>query len=233
MSAPAMQIVFVRHGRSEWNQSGRFTGWADIPLGDAGHDDAAHAGTRLARAGLQFDEVHHSVLMRTRQTADALLHAMQHPAVPYFASWRLNERHYGQLQGMNHHQITAAWGEENFHLWRRGYHHAPPPLESDDPRHPHFDARYAALDPAELPASESLHDCQRRLLPYWFHTLVPAMQHGRRLLVIAHGNTLRSMIMHLEHLTPDTIEKVEVSSGVPLVYQLDERLCVLDKNWLE
>lgn len=232
MNAPAMHIVLLRHGRSEWNRSGRFTGWADIALSDAGLADAGRAGQHLAAAGHAFDEVHVSLLRRTHQTAHAVLAAMRHPPLPTRASWRLNERHYGQLQGMDHHEIAARWGEDNFRLWRRGYFHAPPRLEMDDPRHPRFNPLFAGLEAARAPFSESLSDCQQRLLPWWHETALPRLRAGKRLLVVSHGNTLRSLVMHLEHIAPDAIEHVEIPSGVPLAYTLDDELHVSGKDWL-
>jgi 2,3-bisphosphoglycerate-dependent phosphoglycerate mutase len=237
MTALAMRIVLLRHGRSEWNRSGRFTGWADIALSDAGLTDAARAGQHLAAAGLAFDEIHVSLLRRTHQTAHAVLAAMTHAAVQAHADWRLNERHYGQLQGMDHHEIAARWGEENFRRWRRGYLHAPPKLDLDDPRHPRFNALFAELEAARIPFSESLSDCQRRLLPWWEQTALPRLRRGRRLLVVSHGNTLRSLVMHLEQIAPDAIEHVEIPSGVPLAYTIADdpqggTLHVTGKEWL-
>ncbi|MFP5380637.1 MAG: 2,3-bisphosphoglycerate-dependent phosphoglycerate mutase [Gammaproteobacteria bacterium] len=232
MSAHAPWTVLLRHGHSEWNLTDRFTGWTDIPLTEVGLAEAAAAGRKLAQAGFVFDEVHGSVLVRTRQTADALLAAMRTPGVPFFSSWRLNERHYGALQGMNKREIFATWGEEASRRWWRGYHEPPPPLERDDPRHPRFDPHYAGLDSCELPASESLRDCQRRTLPYWHDVVAPRLAAGRRLLVISHGNTLRGLVMHLDGLSPEAMEKVEIASGVPLVYRFDETGRVLGREWL-
>jgi 2,3-bisphosphoglycerate-dependent phosphoglycerate mutase len=233
MSVPADWVVLFRHGHSEWNLSDRFTGWTDIPLTEVGIAEAAAAGRRLAQAGFAFDEVHGSVLRRTRQTAEALLAAMGTPEVPLFTTWRLNERHYGALQGLNKHEIFATWGEEASRRWWRGYYEAPPPLDPDDPRHPRFDPLYAALPPADLPASESLRDCQRRTLPYWNAVLVPRLRAGRRLLVLSHGNTLRGLVMHLDGLSPEAMEKVEIPSGVPLVYRLTPDLSVIGHAWLD
>jgi len=171
MSAPSAWVVLLRHGHSEWNLADRFTGWADIPLTEVGLAEAAAAGRRLKQAGYVFDEVHGSVLQRTRQTVEALLAAMETPEVPLLTTWRLNERHYGALQGMNKHEIFATWGEEASRRWWRGYYEPPPALDRDDPRHPRFDPLYAAVDPRDLPASESLRDCQQRTLH-----LVPVRQ---------------------------------------------------------
>ena len=225
-------LVLIRHGNSAWNESGRFTGWTDISLAEAGHTQAAQAGAHLAHAGIAFAEVHTSVLQRTQQTADILLASAHHAPIPRHTSWRLNERHYGQLQGMNKHQIFAAWGEAQFRRWWRGYHEAPPPLEMDDPRHPRFDPLYASLPPEQLPRSESLHDCQRRLLPYWQESLAPRLTAGNNLLIVSHGNTIRSLVMHLENIAPNAIEKLEIPSGIPLVYHLDPSLNVIDREWL-
>lgn len=233
MSVPADWMVLIRHGHSEWNLSDRFTGWADIPLTEVGLAEAAAAGRRLAHAGYAFDEVHTSVLQRTRQTAEALLAAMGTPAVPLYTTWRLNERHYGALQGMNKREIFRTWGEEASRRWWRGYFEPPPPLDHDDPRHPRFDPRYAALDPRDLPASESLRDCQLRTLPYWNAVLMPRLRAGRRLLVVSHGNTLRGLVMYLDGLSPEAMERVEIPSGMPLVYRFAPDLRVVERAWLE
>jgi 2,3-bisphosphoglycerate-dependent phosphoglycerate mutase len=233
MSAPSAWLVLVRHGHSEWNLANRFTGWADIPLTDVGLTEAAAAGRRLKQAGYGFDEVHGSVLQRTRQTVVALLAAMEAPEVPLFTCWRLNERHYGALQGMNKQEIFATWGEEASRRWWRGYYEAPPPLDRDDPRHPRFDPLCADLDPRDLPASESLRDCQQRTLPYWNEVLVPRLRAGRRLLVVSHGNTLRGLVMHLDGLSAEAMERVEIPSAVPLIYRFAPDLSVAGREWLE
>jgi len=232
MMPPVVYLVLLRHGSSEWNLSDRFTGWTDIPLTQTGYEQAEKAGQCLTAAGITFDEVHISVLSRTRQTAETLLAAMQHPPIPYHASWRLNERHYGQLQGKDKGEIFAAWGETNYRCWWRGYFDPPPALELDDPRHPCFDPLFADIEPVLLPRSESLHDCQQRLLPWWHETASPALAAGRRLLVVSHGNTLRSLVMHLDSIDPEAIEKVEIPSGVPLVYHFNQAFEVIGKEWL-
>lgn len=226
-------LVLLRHGHSEWNLTDRFTGWTDIPLTEVGLAEGAAAGRRLASAGYRFDEVHVSVLMRTRQTAEAVLVAMGTPDVPVYATWRLNERHYGALQGMNKREIFTAWGEQAARRWWRGYHTPPPAVDLDDPRHPRFDPRYADLSPDDLPATESLADCQRRMLPYWHDVLAPRVRAGRRLLVVSHGNTLRGLVMHLEQLSPEAMERVEIAPGVPRVYRFSPELAVLGKLWLD
>ena len=226
-------LVLIRHGNSDWNISNRFTGWTDVQLNKMGVEQATTAGIRIAAEGLLFDEVHTSVLQRTHQTADNLLIAASHATIPRYSSWRLNERHYGQLQGLNKQEIFATWGEQRSRRWWRGYFEPPPPLELSDPRHPRFDSLYAELDPAILPRSESLSDCQRRLLPYWHEVLAPRIAAKIRLLVISHGNTLRSLIMHLEKIDPVAIEKVEIPSGVPLVYLFNERLELVRSKWMD
>jgi 2,3-bisphosphoglycerate-dependent phosphoglycerate mutase len=225
--------VFIRHGHSEWNLSHRFTGWTDIPLTEVGLAEADAAGRRLAAAGLGFDEAHVSALRRTRQTVEALLAGAHHPLIPIHATWRLNERHYGALQGMSKPEIFAAWGEEQSRRWWRGYFEPPPALDPDDPRHPRFSPLYRDLDPALLPCAESLRDCQLRTLPYWAEVLRPRIAAGRRVVVASHGNTLRSLIMHLDGISPEAMEHVEVPSGVPLIYRLAEDMTVLGREWLE
>lgn len=229
---PGPVAVFVRHGQSEWNRTDRFTGWTDIDLNPTGIEEAARAGRRLAAAGFAFDEVHVSLLRRTRQTAETLLAAGGWHGVPIHATWRLNERHYGALQGMVKREIFAAWGEENSRRWWRGYHEPPPALAGDDPRHPRHDPRYRDLDPTLLPATESLRDCQRRTLPYWRDTLLPRIAAGRRLLVVSHGNTLRGLVMHLDGIPAADMEHVEIPSGVPLVYRFSADLGSACREWL-
>ena len=233
MSPPSAWVVLLRHGHSEWNLADRFTGWSDIPLTGVGLAEAAAAGRRLKQAGFAFDEVHGSVLQRSRQTVEAQLSAMEAPGVPLFTTWRLNERHYGALQGMNKHEIFATWGEEASRRWWRGYYEPPPPLDHNDPRHPRFDPLYAALGPRDLPASESLRDCQQRTLPYWNEVLVPRLRGGRRLLVVSHGNTLRGLVMHLDGLSAEAMERVEIPPGVPLIYHFAPDLSVAGREWLE
>lgn len=233
MNTAGYRLVLLRHGHSEWNLTDRFTGWTDIALTAVGLAEAAAAGRRLAQAGYAFDEVHGSVLQRTRQTADAVLAAMESSATPFFSNWRLNERHYGALQGMRKQEIFATWGEAASRRWWRGYVEPPPPLDWEDARHPRFDPLYAALDPRALPVSESLRDCQQRTLPYWREVLLPRLRAGRRLLVVSHGNTLRGLVMHLDGLDAGALEQVEIPSGVPLIYCFAPDMTVRERSWLE
>ena len=224
--------IFIRHGHSEWNLSNRFTGWTDIALTDYGLNEAADAGRRLAAEGFVFDEAHASVLQRTQQTIASLLAAAEHSEIPLYTSWRLNERHYGQLQGMNKTDIEVAWGEKASRRWWRGYDDPPPPVDYDDERHPRFDTLYSALPPEQLPNTESLANCQQRLLPYWFESLRPRIQSGRRLIVASHGNALRGLLMHLEGIDPIGVEKIEIPPGVPMVCHFDARMRLLEREWL-
>lgn len=226
-------LILLRHGHSEWNLTNRFTGWTDIALTQVGLDEAAAAGKRLAQAGYSFDEAHLSVLQRSRQTLDALLGGMAVKDLPTFETWRLNERHYGALQGMDKQEIFAAWGETQSRKWWRGFYEKPPPLASDDQRHPRFDPHYQDLEAGDLPATESLYDCQQRTLPYWDNTLRARLQSGKNLLVISHGNTLRGLIMHLENLSPADIEHVEIPSAVPLIYRFSPDLSLIGRERLE
>lgn len=228
-----LTLVLMRHGHSEWNLSNRFTGWSDIALTEVGLNEAATAGKRLAKEGYRFDEAHVSVLQRTHQTLDAMLDAAEHEPIPVHTTWRLNERHYGMLQGLNKSEIFAQWGEEASRRWWRGYSERPPALKIDDTRHPRFDPLYASVEQHLLPASESLADCQQRTLPYWHQTIAPRIRHGQRLVIVSHGNTLRSLIMHLEQLDAAAIEQVEIPSGIPLLYHFDDELRVLAKEQLD
>ncbi|MEW6677790.1 MAG: 2,3-bisphosphoglycerate-dependent phosphoglycerate mutase [Pseudomonadota bacterium] len=225
--------VFIRHGHSEWNLSHRFTGWTDILLTESGLAEAREAGRRLAAAGFGFDEAHVSRLARTRQTVEALLGGAGHDPVPIHANWRLNERHYGALQGLNKQEIFSVWGEAQSRRWWRGYFEAPPALGLDDPRHPRFSPLYGDLTPDQLPCTESLRDCQRRTLPYWEQVLRPRIAAGERLLVASHGNTLRGLVMHLEGISPEAMERVEIPSAVPLVYRFGPDLRVRERVWLD
>lgn len=224
--------VLIRHGHSEWNLTNRFTGWTDIDLNEIGFAESAAAGRRLAAAGLAFDAVYVSALRRTRQTADALIAAAGWTDLPIRADWRLNERHYGALQGMVKQEIFAAWGEENSRRWWRGYQEPPPALDASDPRHPCHDPRYRDIDPALLPASESLRDCQRRALACWREEVLPCLTAGQRVLVVSHGNTLRGLLMHLDGISATAMEQVEIPAGVPLVYRFSPDLRIRDRAWL-
>ena len=225
-------LVLLRHGHSDWNLNHRFTGWTDIDLTETGIEEARQAGRWMAAAGLRFDAAHVSALRRTAQTVEAALAAMAHPPLPMQTHWRLNERHYGALQGLNKDEIFAIWGEAEARVWWRGYDTPPPALAPDDPRHPRLDPRYAGLAEAELPATESLRDCQRRALVTWREFLAPAVRAGQCLLVGSHGNTLRGLVMHLDQLDARAVETLEIPSAAPLLYRFDEAMRVIERRWL-
>lgn len=225
-------LVLLRHGHSEWNLSNRFTGWSDIELTGLGTDEAAACGSELAARGYGFDEVHVSYLKRTRQSAEALLQAGGFDELPISHHWRLNERHYGRLQGMEKAAIFREWGEERSRRWWRGYHESPPALDHDDPRHPRFEPIYNQLDPLLLPSSESLEQCQLRTLPYWQEEVVQRVMSGRRLLIVSHGNTLRAIRMHVERISVEAVERLEIPQAQPLVYRFSEEMELLEvEQW--
>lgn len=226
------RLVLVRHGHSEWNLTNRFTGWTDISLTELGLEESARCGQCVAAHRFAFDEVHVSALRRSRQTAERLLDAAAHGDIPYFTSWQLNERHYGQLQGMDKEMIFASWGEQQSRRWWRGYYESPPPLADHDPRHPRFDKLYADVETELLPAGESLEQCLQRVLPYWHNVIAPRIRQRRRLLVVTHGNTLRSLRMLVENISPDAIEHVEIPPAVPLVYSFTDDLELQHLEWL-
>lgn len=232
MSSHHHEVMLLRHGHSEWNLTNRFTGWADIELTEVGINEALACGRNLATRGYHFDEIHISYLKRTRQTADALLRGGEFSALPIHPHWRLNERHYGRLQGMDKNEIFNEWGEENSRRWWRGFCAAPPALELDDPRHPRFASIYDALAPEQLPRSESLEQCQQRTLPYWQEEVVNKVQRGQRLLIISHGNTLRAIRMHVEQISAEAIEAVEIPSATPIIYRFTKQMELVEvEQW--
>ncbi|MFM7657060.1 MAG: 2,3-diphosphoglycerate-dependent phosphoglycerate mutase [Burkholderiaceae bacterium] len=218
------KIVFMRHGESVWNRENRFTGWADIDLTDKGEAQAREAGRLLSEAGFQFDLTYTSVLKRAIRTLWLTLETMDLTWLPVVHSWRLNERHYGALQGLNKADTAAQYGEAQVMLWRRSYDIPPMPLESNDPRVPFDDPRYADLARAEIPLTECLKDTVARVLPYWNEVIVPAMRSGKQILICAHGNSLRGLIKHLDQISDAEIVKVNIPNAQPLVYELDADL---------
>ncbi|MCB1786467.1 MAG: 2,3-diphosphoglycerate-dependent phosphoglycerate mutase [Gammaproteobacteria bacterium] len=211
-------VVMIRHAQSEWNREGRFTGWADPGLTEVGEAEAVRAGQLLARRGLHFDAAYTSRLARARQTAETVLRLSGDADVPLVADWRLNERHYGALQGEDKAAMTARVGEHQVWRWRRGYLDRPPAMTADDPHHPARDARMADIDPAERPNGESLADTRRRVTGFWDTEIVPQIRAGRRLLIASHGNTLRALIMALDGMQQDQVEAFEIPTGVPILY---------------
>lgn len=221
ISSSQRTLVLVRHGESEWNAKNLFTGWVDVDLSAAGEAEAAAAGRMLAQHGLRPDVVHTSVLRRAIRTANIALHAAELDWLPVRRSWRLNERHYGALQGKDKKATLAAYGEEQFMAWRRSYDVPPPPIDPDDEYAQTGDPRYAALPPELRPATECLKDVVARLLPYWYDEIVPDLAVGRTVLAVAHGNSLRALVKHLDGISDDDIAGVNIPTGNPLVYRLD------------
>jgi 2,3-bisphosphoglycerate-dependent phosphoglycerate mutase len=217
-------LILLRHGRSEWNTKDLFTGWVDVDLDETGEAEAAAAGRALRAAGLLPTVVHTSLLTRAIRTADLALAELNALWIPVRRSWRLNERHYGDLQGKNKAETKAQYGEEQFLAWRRSYATPPPPLPDGDPRSAAHDPRYAGLPPDVIPATECLADVVKRLLPYWEDALAPDLLAGHIVLVAAHGNSLRALRKHLDSISDADIVGLEIPTGVPMVYELDNRL---------
>ena len=217
-------LVLLRHGQSTWNLENLFTGWHDAPLSELGRDEARQAGRLLKAEDVQPDVLHTSVLVRAIETAELALGEMGMSWLPVRRSWRLNERHYGALQGLNKAQTAERYGEEQVKVWRRSYDVRPPDLEPGDPRHPRHDPRYADLPAEVLPAAECLQDVVVRMLPYWYDAIVPELRRGQVPLVAAHGNSLRALVMHLEGLSEAAVVELNIPTGIPLVYELDRDL---------
>ena len=226
------KLVLMRHGESQWNLENRFTGWTDVDLTDTGREQARLAGELLRAQGYEFDLAYASVLKRAIRTLWIALDAMDAMHTPIGLHWRLNERHYGALQGLNKAETAARYGEAQVLQWRRAYAIAPDPLAEDDPRHPRFDARYRRVPAAELPATECLRDTVDRVVPFWNESIAPAIRSGRRVLISAHGNSLRALIKHLDGISDDDIIGLNIPTGQPLVYELDEDLRPLRHYYL-
>ncbi len=225
-------LVLLRHGESTWNRENRFTGWTDVDLSDRGRDEALTAGRLLCDGGYTFDVAYTSVLKRAIRTLWIALDAMDLMWIPVEKSWRLNERHYGALQGLNKAETAARHGEAQTKIWRRSYDVPPPVLTPDDQRNPARDPRYASLAPGELPLAESLKDTVARFLPYWHETIAPAVASGRRVLVAAHGNSLRALVKYLDQISDADIVELNIPTGIPLVYELDDRLRPIRRRYL-
>jgi 2,3-bisphosphoglycerate-dependent phosphoglycerate mutase len=218
------RLVLLRHGESDWNRENRFTGWTDVDLSERGREEALQGARLLREGGFGFDLAYTSVLKRAIRTLWIILDEMDLMWLPVVRSWRLNERHYGALQGLNKAETAARFGEEQVKVWRRSYDVPPPALEKSDPRYPGHDPRYAGLKPEELPLTESLKDTVARFLPFWHDTLAPAVRGGRQVLVAAHGNSIRAMVKHLDGISDQDIVGVNIPTGIPLVYELDAEL---------
>jgi 2,3-bisphosphoglycerate-dependent phosphoglycerate mutase len=226
------KVVLLRHGESDWNRENRFTGWTDVDLSERGREEARAAGQLLRKEGYSFDYSFTSVLKRAIRTHWIVLDEMDLLWIPVQRSWRLNERHYGDLQGLNKAETAAKFGEDQVKVWRRSYDIPPPPLSRDDPRHPRFDPRYRDLSPAELPDTECLKDTVARFLPYWHETIAPAVTAGKKVLVAAHGNSLRALVKYLDNVSDRDIVELNIPTGIPLVYELGPDLTPLRHHYL-
>lgn len=218
------KIVLLRHGESEWNKENRFTGWTDVDLTEKGEQEARSAGMLMKQAGFDFDIAFTSVLKRAVRSLNLALDEMDLAWIPVIKNWRLNERHYGALQGLNKAETARKFGEEQVHIWRRSYDIQPPALTEDDERYPGHDRRYSDLTKEELPLTECLKDTVARFLPFWHDTISPVIKTGKSVLIVAHGNSLRSLIKYLDNIPDDEIVELNIPTGIPLVYELDESL---------
>lgn len=226
------KLVLVRHGESDWNKQNRFTGWTDVDLSEKGLAEAKEGGQVLKAQGYTFDIAFTSVLKRAIRTLWIVLDEMDLMWVPVHNSWRLNERHYGALQGLNKSETAAKFGEDQVKIWRRSYDVPPPPLEKDDPRYPGHEARYKQLTQSELPLTECLKDTVARFLPYWHEVIAPAVRSGKKVIVAAHGNSLRALVKYLDKISDEQIVSLNIPTGMPLVYELDENLQPLKSYYL-
>ena len=226
------KLVLLRHGESTWNRENRFTGWTDVDLSDAGREEAWKAGVLLKEAGCVFDVAYTSVLKRAIRTLWIALDALDSMWIPVTKHWRLNERHYGALQGLNKAETAARHGEAQVKIWRRSYDIPPPPLSTDDPRHPRFDRRYKSVAPQLLPATESLKTTLERVLPYWNERLAPDLKAGRNVLIVAHGNSLRALVKMLDNMSDTDIVEFNIPTGVPIHYELEASLKPISRRFL-
>lgn len=226
------KLILIRHGQSAWNLENRFTGWKDVDLSPQGRAEAKAAGELLKKHGFLIDQAYTSYLTRAIHTCQIALDALEQNWVPVTKAWQLNERHYGALTGLNKAETMAKHGEEQVHIWRRSYAIAPPPLTRDDPLHVCHDPRYRHLDPAQIPDTESLATTLERVLPYWNDTIAPCLRQNDTVMVVAHGNSLRALIKHLDGMSEDAITALEIPTGAPLVYELDAQLKVLGHDYL-
>ena len=226
------KLVLLRHGESTWNRENRFTGWTDVDLSERGLAEAREAGRLLREGGYTFDLAYTSLLKRAIRTLWIALDELDRMWIPVVKDWRLNERHYGALQGLNKAETTAKHGEAQVKIWRRSYDIPPPPLSPDDPRHPSHDPRYAGLSPQELPLTESLKDTVARVIPYWRDTIAPSVRAGKHVVIAAHGNSLRALVKYLDDISESAIVELNIPTGIPLVYELDDDLKPLRHYYL-
>ena len=227
------QLVLIRHGESAWNLENRFTGWADVDLTPKGAEQALAAGENLRKAGYEFDIAYTSVLRRAIRTLWNVQDTMDLMWLPVVHSWRLNERHYGALTGLNKAETAEKYGDEQVHIWRRSYDVRPPLLAHEDERNPKNDPRYSKLNASDIPLGECLKDNVERVLPLWNESIAPALKAGKRVLIVAHGNSIRSLIKYLDQMSDEAIMEVNVPNGVPLVYELDDNLKPIQHFYLD
>jgi 2,3-bisphosphoglycerate-dependent phosphoglycerate mutase len=227
------QLVLIRHGESAWNLENRFTGWADVDLTPKGSEQALAAGEKLRKAGYEFDVAYTSVLRRAIHTLWHVQDAMDLMWLPVVHSWRLNERHYGALTGLNKAETAQEYGDAQVHIWRRSYDVRPPLLEKDDERNPQNDRRYEKLSASDIPLGECLKDNVERVLPLWNESIAPALKAGKRVLLVAHGNSIRSLIKYLDQVSDEDIMEINVPNGIPLVYELDDQLKPIQHFYLD
>lgn len=226
------KLVLLRHGQSTWNLENRFTGWTDVGLSPQGVQEALSSGQMLRDLGYTFDIAYTSVLKRAVKTLWIVLEEMELEWIPVYNDWRLNERHYGALQGLNKAEMAAKYGDAQVKIWRRSYDVQPPPLNWDDERHPRIDRRYAGLTKEELPNCESLKDTVARMLPYWHNTIAPIVKVGQRVLIAAHGNSLRALVKYLDNVSDTEIPELNIPTGIPLVYELNDDLRPIQHYYL-
>jgi 2,3-bisphosphoglycerate-dependent phosphoglycerate mutase len=225
-------LVLLRHGESTWNRENRFTGWTDVDLSDRGREEARQSGQLLREGGYVFDLAYTSVLKRAIRTLWIALDELDQMWLPVVNSWRLNERHYGALQGLDKAETAEKHGEAQVKIWRRSYDIPPPPLTPDDPRHAGRDARYAGVVPADIPLTESLKDTVARFLPYWHDEIAPTIRSGKRIIIVAHGNSLRALVKYLDGISDQAIVELNIPTGIPLVYELNDSLQATNRFYL-
>lgn len=227
------RLVLLRHGESEWNRLNLFSGWTDVDLSETGREEARQAGRALKALGYAFDVAFTSPLKRATETLRIVLAEMDQTDVPVHKDWHLNERHYGALQGLNKAETAEQYGAEQVHIWRRSYDVRPPALTQEDPRHPRFDPQYANMDSSQLPATESLKDTMDRVIPYWNDAIEPILRTGNKVIISAHGNSLRALVKHLDAISDDDISKLNIPTGIPLIYELDDDANAIKHYYLE
>ena len=226
------KLVLLRHGESQWNKENRFTGWTDVPLSEKGVREAESAGELLKKEGFTFDLAFTSVQKRAIKTLWLALEQMDELWIPVIKSWRLNERHYGALQGLDKSETAAKYGDDQVKIWRRSYDVRPPLLDKSDERHPSKDPRYANLAPEDVPDGECLADTIKRVIPFWEGTIVPEIKSGKRVIIAAHGNSLRALVKHLDSMSDEAIMELNIPTGIPLVYELDENIKPISHSYL-